>query len=242
MKRLAFLLLALSPAAALGQVTSDRSPRGCVAGPPEAVGPLLGRLPPQGTAICHYPPAEFHARIDQLLAVPAGRLGNAEVERIFSLPPLTVTHEDSSSTNLGIILHSAPTSAWWRGVIYVRETFSRPRFEGPPVPLRGLRRPVPIDPRERGDIVVQVIPQSSMNPPAPGPAPCLTVSALLDSARRSGWTQSPRPQPVPHNAAPGWRYKDLIRDGLSFSTGYSDEKECVGLFTLSREADPRPRS
>ncbi len=237
MKRLALLFLALGWAgAAMGQGASERSRQGCVAAPPEPRDPLFSTLPPQGTATCHYPPTEFHARIDRLLAVPAGRLGSAEVERIFSLPPLTITREDPRSTNLGIVLHSAPGKEWWRAVIYVQEGFFGPRFEGPPVPLRGLRRPVPIDPREPGDIFVRVVPLRLV----PKPPGCLTGSALLDSAGRHGWTVAPRTSPVPHSAPPGWRNVDMIRDGLSFSTGFSDEKDCVIDFTLSQPADPRP--
>jgi hypothetical protein len=241
MKRLAFLFLALSWAgAALGHDASDRGPRGCVAGPPEPRDPLFSALPPQGTAICRYRATDFHARIERLLAVRPGQLGSKEVEQIFSLPRLTLRHHDARSTNLSVILRSATGSEWWSTVIYLQEGFFGPKFKGPPIPLRGLRRPVPVDPTNPGDIMIHIVQLNWLDRPGPPVAPCLTVAALLDSARRHGWTTSSWTRPVPHSAPPGWRHMDMIRGGLSFSTGFSDEKDCVSDFTLAQPANPRP--
>ncbi len=238
MKRLALLFLALAWAgSALGQVVRDESGSGCVAGPSETAPPPL---PPQSVAICRYPSTELHARIERLLAVRPGGLGSQEIERIISLPTLSLTHHDPRSTNLGVSLHSAPGSAWWRTILYLREGFYGPKFEGPPIPLRGLRRPVPIDPRRPGEILVQIFQADWLGSPAPDLAPCLTVAALLDGARRNGWTPAPRTPPVSPHAPPGTRIVEMNRDGLSLMTEFQDEKACLDYFLLAQPAGPRP--
>lgn len=239
MKRLAFLFLALICASAASGQGKAGSHGKCVAGPSE---PSVPPLPPHSIAICHYPSTEFHARVDRLLAIPAGTLGNQAIERIFSSPPLTISHDDPRSTNLSISLFSAPGKPWWAAVSYLQEGFFGPRFEGPPVPLRGApRRPVPFLPGKRGDISVSVQQLSLLEPRVPGPAPCLTAGALLESARRHGWIRSPIPYYVSPHAPPGWHGVALTRDGLSFSTEFRDEKDCVLAFTLSQPGNPPPR-
>lgn len=238
MKRLPFLFLAVAWAgSAWGQGIPDRSAPGCVAGPSEPAPPPL---PPQSVAICHYPATELHARIERLLAVRPGELGSKEIERIFSLPTLSLTHHDPRSTNLGVSLHSAPGSAWWRTILYLQEGFFGPKFEGPPIPLRGLQRPVPIEPRTPGEILVRIVQADWLGSPAPDLAPCLTVAALLDGARRNGWTPAPRSPPVSPHAPPGTRIVEMNRDGLSLMTEYQDEKACLDDFLLVQSADPRP--
>jgi hypothetical protein len=168
------------------------------------------------------------------LAVRDGRLGIEEVERIFSLPPVTTSYDNPRSAHYGIILHSA---AWSAG-IQVDESYG-PDLESRPIRFRGSGRPARINPRERGDIRVFVNlagPQGMAL--APGLAACVPVTELRDRAVRRGWVVLSRNEPVSPHAPPGWRPMTLSRGGLRFSTSTQDGQRCFESFTLSQPADP----
>ncbi|HYJ52820.1 MAG TPA: hypothetical protein VEW04_06580 [Allosphingosinicella sp.] len=235
MKYLAFLLLALPWAGPLSaQGAADRGRSGCVAGPSE---PSIPPLRPHPVAICSYGPAEFHARIDRLLAVREGRLGIEEVERIFSLPRVTTTYDNPRSTYFGIILHSAPERETWSAQISVQERYG-PDLESRPVRFRGSGRPVRINPRERGDIFVNVALMGPTGLLAPDQPFCLPVAALGDAALRHGWMASMIIRMPSLHAPRDLRSMDLSRGGLSLSTSFRDENECVRDFMLSQSGDP----
>lgn len=236
MKRLAFLLLAFAWAgAALGQDAADRNRGRCVAGVPSPSN--LPPLRPMASAICNYGTAELHARIDRLLAVREGRLGIEEVERIFSVPIVTTTYDRPRSAYYPVHLRSAPGRGAWAAGVSVQESYG-PDLESRPIRFRGSGRPVRINPRERGEILVNITLAGQEGVEfAPGQAICLPVTDLRDRLVRRGWVVVSTNELAPH-APPGWRPMTLSRGGLRFSTSSYDGQPCVQNFTLWQPADP----
>lgn len=237
MKRLAFLFLALASAgAAAGQGAADRARGRCVAGTPSD--PNLPGVRPMPVAICSYGPAEFHARIERLLAVRQGRLDIELVERIFSLPRVTTPYDKPRSTYYAVSLRSAPGIEPWNAGIQLSEDFG-PELESRPVRFRGSGRPVRINRRERGDVRAFVnmigVPDVEL---APGQPICLTATELRDREARRGWAVMSTNDRVSHNAPPGTRNMALSRGGLRFSTSTWDGHPCVENFMLFQPADP----
>lgn len=190
------------------------------------------------SAICNYGTAELHARIDRLLAVREGRLGIEEVERIFSVPIVTTTYDRPRSAHYPVTLRSAPGRGAWAAGVSVQESYG-PDLESRPIRFRGSGRPVRINPRERGEILVNInLAGQEGVELAPGQAICLPVTDLRDRLVRRGWMVTSANELVSPHAPVGWRRMTLSRGGLRFSTGSYDGHPCVENFFLWQPADP----
>jgi hypothetical protein len=191
------------PAAGVAQ-----APARCVAAPAETT---LPGLRPQPAAVCDYEPAELHARLARLMAVPMGALRIEYLERLFGLPTVTTMADDPFFASYNIVAQAASGRSSWIALIVLNEQFprGRPRF-------RGSLRPVHVNPRERGEIDVHI---TLLGPPSgfvPGRTVCLPLAPFLAQAERAGWRNTTYSQgPTLHGATNPIR---LQRGGLIFWT------------------------
>lgn len=186
---------------------------------------------PLQRATCNYDAAELHRRILSLFR-RRGALTVAQIESLFGLPPLRTSYEDPHAARYDLVMAAAPERGGWEMMLGFSETF--PSGRRSPVRFRGTLRPVPVDPRRRGELRLEL---TWLRPAGIrfGSPHCLSVERLADEARRSGWRGDFGSQFV-FDAPPRW-VLELERGRERATTDVTDEAGCTNDLQLFRSGD-----
>lgn len=205
---------------------------------PAAPAPICTAAPSSAGAPevhCDYGAAAPTARILELLKLRSPGLTIDAVERIFGLPRLAAGYADPWTASYHILLRPRPGQGDWSLILSLRESF------GPGVPgrrhhLRGTDRPVRIDPRVRGEMVLDI---SIYGTGPVGGGACLTPERLAEEGGRAGWRrQMPQPRHISHGL-PLW-YLQLKRGRLDLEADVTNEPACLQRLTLRQASNFPP--
>jgi hypothetical protein len=107
----------------------------CRAGPPQPAPPGPDKIHPQPTAVCDYDLSELETRIRSLFDGGASQLSVESVEKVFSIPPMTILSTTQKEASYTTIMSGSPR---WTLIVWVREGFF-PTDAGLPAFIPGPR-------------------------------------------------------------------------------------------------------
>lgn|GEM_PF-2061025 len=231
LRRLILILVLLAvPSGAAAQTQTGR----CSGTPDERVGEhgLRRTLEP----LCDYDAAEFNRRLLSVLELRGRGLSIEAVERIFGLPRLVATYDNSRHLHFGALLRGAPGRGDWAVQLSFGESFG-PDIPERPERFRGTLRPVRIDPRARGEIFLQIS-WLLGGPIAAGSPACLPPAVLTAEARRRGW-RVPRHLTVISVSHGLPRYPlTLLRHRAELLSDVTDSPDCIPGIEITQRASP----
>jgi hypothetical protein len=245
--RLALLcLLALGLCSAPASARLRRAapaPAACRAGPPvdENQPGATPRFRLTPTAVCAYDLAGLYRRLMPLFTAPPTAWSVDYVERLFGMPPMRSSYDDTRIADYAAILRGA---GGWELRIWVRDAYypldaRPPRFVPGPRPRRLARR-------DDATVMIDLF-LSEPRGTVPGAGGCLSVAAALAGAFRAGWRDRSNEIVILDGPAP--RYPAFGRGRRSFqltfpmaglsSTQAELEATCAADMSFTQE--PRGR-